>query len=344
MGADRWGHVREDIEKRRLTNRILELLHSQELGEAETVLKTISDLKERSRVAGQLAIECAKIGRYDDCLRIARAIYVERAENLLAIMKVLVQAKQKEHFLALLPSLTNTGDVALNVARLLGALYPEAIADLTTFLKSGYVEHQRREDNSLLTKAPMHPPNTLEQRIPSHELIQWAFPLIRQMAFLFYQEKAYAKAEELLTALLEAGFEPSCTRHHLARVCFTTDRFVEAREHVAQGWANRSGAKPYIIARLVWFQYALEILAERSAEEKKRNGDLILGRLKTVLQTNDACMEWTMQPVIDHLHPKLEPQNAKLLSALVAALNDRTKLPELEYFPEWREAKLEPLE
>ena len=67
----------------------------------------------------------------------------------------------------------------------------------------------------------------------------------------------YAQAEKLLNGLLDAGFEPAGTRHHLARVCLITDRFAEAREHVAQGWAARADAKPYLIARLLWFQLAL---------------------------------------------------------------------------------------
>jgi hypothetical protein len=53
---------------------------------------------------------------------------------------------------------------------------------------------------------------------------------------------------------------------------------------------------------------------------------------------------WDILYFIEFLRPKLGEYNAAFLTALVAAMNDRAKLPELDQFPEWREAKLEPLE
>ena len=40
---------------------------------------------------------------------------------------------------------------------------------------------------------------------------------------------------------------------------------------------------------------------------------------------------------IEFLNPKLTQHHAELLTALVAALNDRAKLPNLDRFPEWRD-------
>ena len=177
---------------------------------------------------------------------------------------------------------------------------------------------------------------------------------LRQTALQLFREGKYAEAGTLLEQLLQAGFEISSTHHHLARLCLITDRFSEAREHVIQGWAARENAKAYLIARLLWFQLALDMLGEgrggcpqpavAAAEGTPRpTTTLILGRLKTTLQSDGAFMEWTMQPVLDHLRPKLSESDHALLTALVAALNDRAKLPDLDPFPAWRQALPQPL-
>jgi hypothetical protein len=145
-----------------------------------------------------------------------------------------------------------------------------------------------------------------------------------------------------------------------ARLCLITGRFAEAREHVTQGWAVRGEAKPYIVARLLWFQLALEMLDAYSRGREsapssspltvERNspthvgGYEILGRLKTALQNDSAFMEWTMQPVLDHLKSWLSEPDHALLTAFVAALSDRAKLPELNQFPEWGNATPQPLD
>jgi tetratricopeptide (TPR) repeat protein len=167
---------------------------------------------------------------------------------------------------------------------------------------------------------------------------------IRQLALRFFRLQNYERAEQLLRHLLSENFEPASTHHHLARICIITDRFSEAYDHVAQGWAARAEAKPYVIARLLWFQLALEFLESLNAALRNTKTVILLGRLKTTLHKEDVFMEWTMQPVLDHLNPKLEPQHAKLLTAFVAALNDRAKLPELDKFPEWRNATPQPLD
>ncbi len=49
-------------------------------------------------------------------------------------------------------------------------------------------------------------------------------------------------------------------------------------------------------------------------------------------------MNWTMQPVMEHLGPRLSgPDGAALITALLAALSDRENLPVLEEVAVWRE-------
>jgi hypothetical protein len=55
-------------------------------------------------------------------------------------------------------------------------------------------------------------------------------------------------------------------------------------------------------------------------------------------------MIWAMDPILDHLKPRLTASDHALLTALVAALSDRANLEKLDEFPEWQEAKPEPLE
>jgi hypothetical protein len=46
-----------------------------------------------------------------------------------------------------------------------------------------------------------------------------------------------------------------------------------------------------------------------------------------------------MQPVLDHIKPKLSKQQHALLSALVNAMSDKQNLEKLNDFVEWRDAK-----
>lgn len=168
---------------------------------------------------------------------------------------------------------------------------------------------------------------------------------VRSMATLLFQHGEYHKAEELLKALLDADCEPAGIHHHLARLCLITDRIAEAREHVAQAWAVRGDKKSYIIARLLWFELALDALTHGDLALHRPHSASVLGRLKTTLQDDGAFMEWTMEPVLEHLKGKMQQTEYwELLSALVDALNGTESLPALDAFAAWRETEPEPLE
>jgi hypothetical protein len=88
------------------------------------------------------------------------------------------------------------------------------------------------------------------------------------------------------------------------------------------------------VARLVWFKIALAFIESNSVEK-------YFGQLKTILQKDDAFMGWTMQPVLDHIKPKLSEHQHAFLSALVDAISAKQNLEKLNEFPEWRDAKPE---
>jgi hypothetical protein len=161
--------------------------------------------------------------------------------------------------------------------------------------------------------------------------------LVRSEAFELYKSGDYAQASELLNKLLDAEFDVLSTRMHLARIALVTDDLLTARKHTAYVWEHRAEAAPYVVARALWFQTAFALLDGSSPTK-------FLGQLKTVLQSEDAYMEWAMDPVLAHLESKLPASQRALLIALLAAISDSNNLTALDAFPAWREASPQPLE
>jgi hypothetical protein len=56
------------------------------------------------------------------------------------------------------------------------------------------------------------------------------------------------------------------------------------------------------------------------------------------------AVPWDIAYFIEFLKPKLGEHHAEFLTALVAALNDRTQLSALDPFPEWRDQPPVPLD
>jgi tetratricopeptide (TPR) repeat protein len=177
-----------------------------------------------------------------------------------------------------------------------------------------------------------------------------AAPVRRQLAFVFLLQSDYQRAERELHSLLKEGFEPASIRDDLVRLCLVMDRFTEAREHLAKGWALRGDAKPSLIARLLWYQLLLTMLdTEEKEDGKTENAESLLGKLKTAMRNDATFTKWTMEPVLKHLKGRLqmsEPrsQNWELLRALIAALCSRNNLAKLDEFPAWRDASPRPVE
>jgi proteasome accessory factor A len=166
----------------------------------------------------------------------------------------------------------------------------------------------------------------------------------RQTALQRYLDGDYSGAKSLLRALIARGFEIPGTHCHLARVLLVQggDRLSEAVNETAAAWAHRAQAPTYVIARILWLQLAL--LYSLPAEECRTDtAQVILGRLKTVIAAPHAHIDWSMDPVIARLQPRLPADQHQLLTALVAALSDRGSLPSLEQHPAWRDAQAEPL-
>lgn len=165
---------------------------------------------------------------------------------------------------------------------------------------------------------------------------------VRSMALECYKRGDYAQAKELLELLLDTNFEVPGTLLHLVRLDLVTDDIQGARKHVAEAWEQRADAKPYVVSRILWCQLALAILEEFTDTLSETN-TLLIGRLKTALESDASHMEWDMDPVLTHLRPKLTAEHHALLTALVAALSDRANLSTMDQFLLWREAEPQPL-
>jgi tetratricopeptide (TPR) repeat protein len=169
-----------------------------------------------------------------------------------------------------------------------------------------------------------------------------ATPLeLRTAALDAYQIADYRLAATLLARVLSAGFEIPGTCCHLARVALLTDDVGTADATLAQAWKQRAGAPPYVAPRILWLKLA-NALASGAAEPSavvEATLTHLLGRMKTALQAPGAHTVWAMDPVLDHLKPRLPGDAHALLAALVAALSDRANVAALDAFPAWREAE-----
>lgn len=158
---------------------------------------------------------------------------------------------------------------------------------------------------------------------------------LRQVAAESFKLGDYELTENLLLQVLSKQFEIPGTNCHLSRIYILTNRLSDAQEHIEQAWQHRLDAPFYVTARMLWFKITLAFLEKNTPEN-------YLGRLKFVLQKENAFMEWTMQPVLDHIKPQLTEEQHDLLVALVDTMSDKANLAKLNEFEEWRNA--EPME
>ena len=77
-------------------------------------------------------------------------------------------------------------------------------------------------------------------------------------------------------------------------------------------WEHRADAPSYVVPRILWLQLAL-LVTSPTAEADIGSAQEILGRLKAALSREAAHMEWTMDPVLGHLQPRLPAEQYELL-------------------------------
>jgi Flp pilus assembly protein TadD len=151
-----------------------------------------------------------------------------------------------------------------------------------------------------------------------------AEPLILRTAALdSYRLGNHTLATVFLRRILEAGFELPGTHCHLARVLLLSDEIDTARHEIAQAWQHRADAPPYVLPRILFFQLLFAFLDHADS-------GTTLNRLKHALAQEGAHMEWMIQPVLEHLRPRLSPGDMALLQAVSAAIDSEKNMDLLE--------------
>jgi hypothetical protein len=121
------------------------------------------------------------------------------------------------------------------------------------------------------------------------------------------------------------------THCHMARVLLMTNREAQAREHIAQAWAIRNQASRYVVPRILFFQCIFAIFDGTAIGG-------IVGQIRAALHGEDAHLDWTILPMLDHLRPRLGEANYEFLKALAHALSDSSAMRRLDEFPQWLSA------
>jgi tetratricopeptide (TPR) repeat protein len=132
-------------------------------------------------------------------------------------------------------------------------------------------------------------------------------------------------------------------RNNLAITLIMLGKLEEADQILAASW--RLDAPPHANTTpcIVFLRY---LCARLGSQADTR----CLGQLKALLTgpklpvSSDVASQWDIAYFIEYLRPKLPPDVPEFLATLVAALNDRIKLPQLDHFPEWRDQGPLPLE
>jgi tetratricopeptide (TPR) repeat protein len=153
----------------------------------------------------------------------------------------------------------------------------------------------------------------------------------RQDAAKRFLSGDYSGAEALLRGLIQEKYALPSTHCHLARVLLMTDRKEEAQQEIHGAWAVRKEAPAYVVPRILFFQCVFATLDAGDTAA-------IIGQIKAALRSLDAHLEWTIQPLLDHLRPQLGETNHQFLKAIAEALNDTKAMPHLDEFPQWHNA------
>jgi len=120
-------------------------------------------------------------------------------------------------------------------------------------------------------------------------------------------------------------------------------KLAEARGLLLDDWQTKAEFFASTTPRVAFLRHLIALL-------KSQTNTPFLGQLKTLLAgpelpvAADVAVPWDMGYFIEYLSPKLPPGSAEFLAALVAAQNDRAKLPDLDRFPEWRDQPPLPLD
>ena len=132
-------------------------------------------------------------------------------------------------------------------------------------------------------------------------------------------------------------------RNNLVLTLVLLGKLQEAKEMLAANWQLNASPIGNITPRIIYLRYIVALLGSEPYTP-------FPGQLKILLTgpelpvASEVAVPWDVAYFIEHLRPKLPPGKADFLTALVDALNDRAKLPNLEQFAEWKNQAPVPLD
>ncbi len=151
-----------------------------------------------------------------------------------------------------------------------------------------------------------------------------------------------AEAEPLLRQALAIDEEDRGATHpkiphrlnNLCTVLIPQGKLAEAKSLLARAWQLKRGQHDLTSTRLLLVRLAIALLELQPVE-------VFVGQLKNLLALEslpdhaEVVKVWDITCFIESLRPKIPPDAGNFLTALVSAMNDRTKLADLDRFPEW---------
>jgi hypothetical protein len=157
----------------------------------------------------------------------------------------------------------------------------------------------------------------------------------RVAALRCYQGRDYAGAEGLLRQLVQEQYEVASNRCHLARVLILMDRTEDALQEVNLALEAVEGSSAYVLPRILFFKWIFTILDGVDCAAVHRE-------IRNALRARGANSDWIIQPVLDHLRPRLGEPNFEFLTALAKALSNSEAMSCLDEFSQWRTASRRP--
>ena len=152
-----------------------------------------------------------------------------------------------------------------------------------------------------------------------------------------------AEAEPLLRQALAIDEEDRGATHpkiphrlnNLCTVLVPQGKLAEAKSLLARAWQLKRGQHDLTSTRILFVRLAIALLELQPVE-------VFVGQVKNLLALEslpdhaEVVKVWDITCFIESLRPKIPPDAGNFLTALVSAMNDRTKLADLDRFPEWR--------
>jgi tetratricopeptide (TPR) repeat protein len=174
---------------------------------------------------------------------------------------------------------------------------------------------------------------------------------LNELAILLRKMGRPAEAESLLRQAIEIEQHTLPTNspkhpHRLNNLCTVLvmqGKLAEAKPLCARAWGLKSDQPDITSTRILFTRLTIALLEVQPVTT-------YVGQLKTLLAGaplkayGDVVTTWDVRSFIERMRHKLPASDTDFLEALVAALNDCTKLADLDRFPAWRDQTLIPLD